>query len=170
MSPRDHVIYGAAAAGALYPGLGINALYFWGASFLVDIDHYLDYVYHNGFTDFSLSRMFDYHNILERFWPRKEFLNVEVFHTAEFLAPLYIASRLLGSAALEAVFWGIIFHVLLDMFYLYRLRIFFKRSYSIIEYFIRKHLLERHGLYPAVIYMEAVEIVRNGGGLRAHND
>jgi hypothetical protein len=156
MSPKEHVIYGGAASAALYPAMGVNALLFFAASFAIDFDHYLDYVYHNGFKDFSLKRMFGYHNALERMWDRPEFLNMEVFHTIEFIVPLFAAARLLDSLALEAVFWGITFHVLLDMVYLYRMKIFFKRSYSMTEYFIRRRALEMRGLKPVELYLSAV--------------
>ncbi len=161
MKPRDHVILGGAAAGALYPFLGANSIIFWLASFLVDIDHYLDFIYHNGFTDFSFRRMFDYHRALQKLWSRPDFINVEIFHTVEFVAPLYAVSRYLGSGALEAVFWGILFHMALDMLTLFRCGAFFKRSYSITEYLIRKRLLERRGLRPVDIYTRAIEMVRN---------
>ncbi len=161
MRPRDHVILGGAAAGALYPALGANAVIFWLASFLVDIDHYLDFLYHNGFTDFSFQRMLDYHRALYKLWPTPGFLNMEIFHTVEFVAPLYAVSRYLGSGALEAVFWGILFHLALDMLFLLRAGAFFKRSHSIIEYLIRRRLLERRGLRPLDVYTRAVEVVRN---------
>lgn len=161
MRPRNHVILGGAAAGALYPFLGANSVIFWLASFLVDIDHYLEFLYHNGFTDFSFRRMFDYHRVLQRFYRRPDFLNVSVFHTVEFLAPLYAVSRVLGSEALEAVFWGILLHLTLDMLSLLSGGAFFKRSHSIIEYLIRRRLLKRRGFRPADIYTRAVEVVRD---------
>jgi hypothetical protein len=105
--------------------------------------------------------MFDYHRALQRSWQRPDFINVEIFHTVEFVAPLYAISRVLGSVALEAVFWGILLHLTLDMLYLFGAGAFFKRSYSIIEYLIRRRLLERRGLHPVDVYNRAVEMVRN---------
>jgi hypothetical protein len=161
MRPRDHLILGGAAAGALYPFLGVNSVIFWLASVLVDIDHYLSFLYHNGFTDFSFRRMFAYHRALHSFCKKPDFINVEIFHTVEFVAPLYAVSRYLGAGALEAVFWGILFHLALDILPLFRCGAFFKRSYSITEYLIRKRLLERRGLRPVDVYTRAVEMVRN---------
>lgn len=151
------MLFGGAAAAALYPVMGSNALVFFTASFAVDIDHYLDYVYHNRATDFSFRGMFGYHDALARMWGRPDFLNIEVFHTVEFIVALFAAARLLGSYALEAVFWGIVFHVVLDMIFLYRMNIFFKRSYSMAEYFIRRRLLEMRGYNPVEIYSKAVQ-------------
>ncbi len=159
MRPRNHVILGGAAAGALYPFMGANSVIFWLASFLVDIDHYLDFLYHNGFTDFSFRRMFDYHRALQKYWPRPGFINVAVFHTVEFVALLYAVSKGLDSGALEAVFWGILFHLMLDMVFLFRAGAFFKRAHSITEYLIRRRLLERRGLRPVELYNRTAKMV-----------
>lgn len=159
MSPKDHFIFGSAATVALYPAMGADALWFWGASFAIDIDHYIDYVYHNGFRDFSIKNMFAFHKALEGFWRRPEFLNIEVFHTVEFLAPLSITAYWLGSMALIALCWGLLFHVFLDTVFLLRNRIFSIRANSFTEYFIRKRLFERHGLRPRAVFEEAIDIV-----------
>lgn len=160
MSLKEHMILGGLASAALYPAIGANALFFWLASFLIDIDHYIDYVYHNGFTDFSVKRMFDYHDALTLFWKEPEFLNIEIFHTVEFLTPFYILSAMLDSNILQALFWGFIFHIVLDMIFLWRLDIFFKRTHSVAEYFLRRRLYARRGLKTVEIYSKAVEMVR----------
>ena len=149
MLPKDHVILGTAASVGLSPWLGINSLFFWLASIFIDVDHYIDFLWNNGFRDFSISGMLDYHERLGRLWDRPEFLNVEIFHTVEFLGPLYIFSRYTDSKIVEAVLMGFLFHVVLDMIYMYRNNAFFKRAYSITEYFIRKRLMIRRGLDPA---------------------
>ncbi|MFQ5441524.1 MAG: hypothetical protein ACE5EB_02235 [Thermodesulfobacteriota bacterium] len=164
MKARDHIIIGAAASGALYPALGLNTLWFFGASFLIDIDHYLDFIFHNGFSDLSLKGMFSYHRRLVRYWNSPAFLSLEVFHTVEFMAPLYLIAMALGSAALKAVFWGAMLHILLDMVFLLRHKIFFKRSHSIVGYFISKKGLKRRGYDPGGVYISAVESVADGGG------
>jgi hypothetical protein len=160
MRPRDHVILGGVTAGALYPVLGLNVLLLWIASFAVDIDHYLDFVYHNGFTDFSFKRMFEYHAALSAFGDRPEFLNVSIFHTVEFMAPLYAIAAYTGSRAVAAVFWGILIHITLDAIHLLRRRVLFKRSHSIIEYLIRRRLLINRGLSPIGVYSQAIRTVR----------
>ena len=57
-----------------------NVIYFWLASILIDIDHYLDYIYNNRFTDYSFKRMMAYHGLLykRRFDPA--FINLSIFH------------------------------------------------------------------------------------------
>lgn len=164
MSPRDHVIYGTVAASALYPSIGTDAAYFWAASFLIDIDHYLDYVYHNGFTDFSFKKMFAYHNALDRFWHSPEFLNLEIFHTIEFLAALYLVSLWSASTALLSVFLGFVFHSLLDIVYLSGHGVFSIRAYSFTEYYMRRRRLVEMGYSPGDIYREAVRIVNGEDG------
>ncbi len=160
MRPREHVIYGGAAAAALYPALGASSLLFWGASVLIDIDHYMDFVYHNDFTDMSFKGMFDYHAVLMRWWKRPEFLNVEVFHTAEFMVPVVLLAWLSGSLALKAVALGFVFHIVLDVTSLVMNGIPFARAHSFVEYYIRKRRLLRCGLDPARLCREAVEAIK----------
>ena len=162
MSPKDHVILGGAAAATLAPFIGPVSLLFWVASFLIDLDHYMDYVYHNGLRDYSFKRMFEYHNTLELYWHQPEFLNLEVFHTIEFMTLLYLVTAYTGSIVLLSVWWGMLFHISLDLVYLWRIKIFFKRASSLTEYFIRKRVYERRGLRPTELYTRAAEIV-NGG-------
>jgi len=164
MTARDHIIIGAAASGALYPVMGLHTLWFFGASFLIDIDHYFDFIYHNGCRDLSLKGMFGYHRYLVRYWRSPEFLSLEVFHTIEFMAPLYLIATALGSGALKAVFWGAMMHIILDMIFLLRHKIFSRRSHSIIGYFITRGALKRQGYDPDGVYISAVESVTGGGG------
>ncbi|MBI2400627.1 MAG: hypothetical protein HYV23_06190 [Deltaproteobacteria bacterium] len=162
MRPRDHVIYGAAGAAALYPALGTGSLIFWAASVAIDLDHYLDYLWHNRFTDLSFKGMFEYHRLLTKKWHSPEFLNIEIFHTIEFMAPLFIIARVTDSDALFALFLGFIFHIALDLVSLYRNGIFFARTHSFPEYFIRKKMLEARGLDPAGLYNDAARMTREG--------
>lgn len=148
MRPRDHVIWGGVAAAALYPVLGAKSLVFWGASAAIDIDHYMDYVYHNGFRDWSWRRMFEYHRILSQHWFSPQFLNMEVFHTVEFLAALFIVATLDPTGVVMAVFAGFVFHCLLDVVFLTREGILTKRAHSLTEYFLRKRAMEARGLSP----------------------
>lgn len=162
MRPAEHVIYGALGAGALYPALGAGSLLFWAASVAIDLDHYLDYVWHNRFTDLGFRGMFEYHRLLTKKWHSPEFLNIEIFHTIEFIAPLFIITHLTGSAALFAVCLGFVFHIALDLVSLYRNGIAFARAHSLPEYYIRKKVLERRGLDPAGLYTEAARMTREG--------
>ena len=162
MRPREHVVYGAIGAAALYPALGAGSLLFWAASVAIDLDHYIDYVWHNRFTDLGYKGMFEYHRLLTKRWHNPAFLNIEVFHTIEFIAPLLIITHYTGSSALFAVCLGLVFHIALDLVSLYANGIFFARAHSFPEYFIRKRKLMRLGLDPAMLYRDAAKMTREG--------
>lgn len=162
MRPREHAVYGGLAAAALYPALGAGSLLFWAASVAIDLDHYLDYIWHNRFTDFGFKGMFEYHRLITRKWHSPEFLNVEVFHTIEFIVPLFMAAHFTGSALLFAVCLGLVFHILLDLVSLFKNGIGTARAHSLPEYFIRKKMLEARGFDPAGLYREAARMTREG--------
>lgn len=162
MRPTEHVIYGAAGAAALYPALGSGSLLFWAASIAIDLDHYLDYLWHNRFTDLGFRGMFEYHRLLTKQWHSPAFLNIEIFHTVEFITPLLIITHYTGSAAMLAICLGFIFHIILDLVSLYRNGIFFARTHSFPEYFLRKKKLEARGYDPAGLYKDAARMTREG--------
>ncbi len=164
MSPRDHVILGGLAAAVITPFVGVEALAFFLASVLIDTDHYLDFVYHNGLEDISLKGMFRYHNELERYWNKPGFLSIEIFHTVEFLTCVFILSIVTGSEVVTVIFLGLVFHVLLDTVYLYRRGALFIRSYSMLEYLIRRHTLMKKGLHPVRILMDVARDVSRKNG------
>lgn len=160
MRPREHVIYGSVGAALLYPLMGKESALFWAASIAIDIDHYIDYVWHNRLGDLSFKGMFEYHRLLTKQWHHPAFLNVEVFHTIEFIVPLFAVAHFTGSAALFAAGLGLIFHIALDLVSLYMNGIFFARAHSFPEYFLRKKMLESRGLDPAGLYLDAARLTR----------
>ncbi|OGP20326.1 MAG: hypothetical protein A2054_06110 [Deltaproteobacteria bacterium GWA2_55_10] len=160
MKLRDHVITGTVGAAVLYPLLGTGSLAFWLASIFIDIDHYLDFLWNNRFTDFSVRSMFAYHDWLYKKLHRPEFLNIELFHTAEFLGPLLLIALWTDSGLLLSLWLGCIFHCMLDAVNLAVNRAPFVRAHSFTEYFIRRRLLAKKGLRPADLYQEAVRMTR----------
>lgn len=162
MKLRDHVITGAVGAAVLFPLLGTNSLVFWLASIFIDLDHYFDFLWNNRFTDFGVKSMFRYHGWLKDRWHRPEFLNIELFHTVEFLGPLLIIAIWTDSGPLLALWLGCIFHCVLDIIYLAANRVLPIRAHSFTEYFIRKRLLAKKGLRPGDLYQEAVRMTREG--------
>jgi len=159
MRLSSHVVVGVVASVALYPAMGMNVAAFFAASVLIDIDHYIDYVYHNGFRDISPGRMFAYHDELVRYWREPEFLVIEVFHTAEFQLFVAAVVWLTGSALLEAVLWGMLFHIAFDTGYMALHSILTKRVYSFTEYLLRRRALKRRGLEPGDICRRAARMV-----------
>ncbi|MBI5234584.1 MAG: hypothetical protein HY880_09540, partial [Deltaproteobacteria bacterium] len=154
----EHIVLGGIAGAGLSPILGMNSIWFWLASVFIDLDHYMDYIYRTGFRDFSPRRMFGYHYYLEGCWQRPEFLNIEIFHTIEFIAPLLVYSYMTQSPVLTAIVLGLIFHIGLDMTRFYSYKAFFIRANSVIEYFIRARTLKKQGLDPALLFKEAARL------------
>ena len=157
MNVREHVLLGGGVAAALSPVLGIEeSALFWGSTVLIDVDHHWDYVYRNGFTDWSLRRAFAFHRLLFGTIQRPEFLALNLFHTVEWFALAIAAGAWLGSSAVLAAVLGMIFHLALDLVWLACHRATFKRALSMVEYVIRRRGLVRRGLDVEAVYREAL--------------
>ncbi len=170
MKARYHVISGGIAASFLVPALGVNSVFFLAASILMDGDHYLDYLYRNGFKDFSVKRMFTFHELLFKAEQGANFLALNIIHTAEFLLLVYVASALTGWIWLRAILWGMLFHMIFDLVYLYRHGRLFKRAFSIIEYLIRQNRMKRQGMCPHSPYHSALKAMSMGHGSSKDED
>jgi hypothetical protein len=126
---------------------------------LIDIDHYWDFLHRNGFKDYSIKRMFAYHSVLfNRYLHHPGFLGLSVFHTAEFLLLFFLAAVVYDSTVMMVIFWGMLFHLVLDVLYLVKYGAVFKRAFSIVEYFVRKRSMVRCGLFPDSVYQEALTL------------
>ncbi|MDP2916655.1 MAG: hypothetical protein Q8O16_01845 [Dehalococcoidia bacterium] len=159
MQARYHVLSGSIAASLLLPILGINSIFFFASSVLIDGDHYLDYIYRNGFKDFSIKGMFNFHRRLFPMESARNFLAFNVAHTAEALLLVYAAGAISGWVWLQAVFWGMLFHIVSDLVYLYHQGKLFRRPISIIEYIIRWQRMKRHGMHPEIPYQSALRSI-----------
>lgn len=156
MKLTHHIIYGGIASLCLFPKMGFLCGVFWAASVLIDIDHYIDFLYRNRFTSFSLKKMFAYCNVFIMWNTRPGLLGLSIFHTIEIIGGIYLISFWLDLAVIKAVFGGMVFHMFLDILYLLRKGILFRRAFSLLEYFIRKNLMIRNGLSPDAMYEEAL--------------
>ena len=58
---------------------------------------------------------------------------------------------------LKAALWGMLFHMAIDLVYLYRQGRLFERALSIIEYVIRWKRMKRRGLHPEQPYQSALQ-------------
>ena len=168
MKVQYHVLSGGIVASLLIPVLGPNSAIFWASSVLVDGDHYLDYLYRNGFGDFSVKRMFTFHELLFKRGQEHDFLGLNIMHTVEFLLLLYVASALTDWIWLKAVLWGMLFHLVTDLIYLYYRGRLFRRALSIIEYVIRWQWMKRHGLHPELPYQSTLEAMSLGSRTSKH--
>lgn len=136
MSLIQHIKYSSIPSLILVPFTGVNALYFFLASILIDTDHYLGYIWSK--RSFSIKGMFQYYDELFRYVKKNPYLGICVFHTAEFLT-IFIFLSFYSSIAFY-IFLGFIYHLILDTVFLYKERCLFKKANSIIEYIIRKNI------------------------------
>lgn len=157
MKAEHHAVLGGIASGALVPVLGVNSVVFLASTVLVDFDHYLDYIYQNRFSDFSVRRMFRFEEILDEKSKDLPFLRLNIFHTIEFLLLVYGVAALTGLSSIEAVLWGLLFHMVLDWTYMYRHHSLFLRAFSIVEFIIRWSRLKSQGLHAELPYRLALE-------------
>lgn len=164
MKAEHHIVAGGIASAALVPELGVYSAAFFASSVLIDFDHYVDYVLRNGLTDFSVRRMFGYADALERESRGRPFVGVNIMHTAEFLLLVYAVAHVTGLELIEAVLWGLLFHMVLDLIYLSSKRMLFDRAFSLVEFLIRWNRLKRRGLRPELPYRLALEAVLPGSG------
>lgn len=158
MKPREHVwIGGAVAAGIFAPSLPAEAVAFWTATVLIDTDHYLDFIYYNRCRDLSIRGMFRFHRLSFQKIQRRDFLDLSVFHTAEFFLGLYLLATWAGSSLLLAALLGGVFHLALDVVYLAWYRSVFKRAYSVVEYLVRRLIMLSRGDNPDRPFLDALD-------------
>lgn len=167
MTVKQHALLGGIASLILLPVLGLGAIPFWMGSVLIDVDHYLEFVYNSKLTSFSLKKAFHYHSVLFNWLSKPEFLNMSYFHTIEFLSLFYVLAAWLDAPMLKAAFWGMLFHVLLDAINLLYLGVIRIRAHSIIEFLIRKEIMKRNGLDPSTVFNEALNIALQGNSKKA---
>ena len=157
MKPSHHIALGVVATVAMAPALGPYSVAFGAASVLIDTDHYLDFIYRNGFKDFSVKRAIRYYDFLIPTVKSYPFLGLSVFHTVEALAVAYLLSVTTSHPFFWAVFWGMLFHLAADLVHEYRQGFFFKRALSLLEYAIRWNLMKKSGQEPDTPYRIALD-------------
>ena len=157
---RDHVLIGGIAAIIASPALGAwGSFWFWTATVLVDIDHYLHFLLATRFKAVGVKAMFRFHHELFERRNMPDFMILEVFHTLEFIALFGIlAFNYFG--LLRPVFWGIVFHMIVDFVHLSRYGILHKRPHSFIEYGWRRRRVLELGRDPDYPVKEAVRAMR----------
>lgn len=158
MKLREHLIIGGIAAAALYFYWGPwRALLFWGAGVLIDADHYWDYLWRSKFADWSGWRMFRFYDLLRAQYNDKRYLAFDLLHTLEFFLLVYILARFWDYNFFMTIFWAMLLHLFLDEIYLIYRRKPFIRTFSAVEYWLRKKYLLRRGISPDVFYKEIFE-------------
>lgn len=139
------------------PLLGTQGgLIFWISTMVVDIDHYVEFIFLTRFRKLGFKPMFRFFEELFQRRDRKEFLVLEIFHTFEFLGLLALLAWGWGGPVLY-VFYGVLFHMVVDFFHLLRYGALGKRSPSLIEYHLRKRKFFSEGKNPHRVIEEALQ-------------
>ena len=160
MNLREHVLLGGAAALPVAATLGVEAgAAFWASSVLLDVDHYWEYLVKNGFSNWSWGKTFAFHHEVFKRIQRPELLAINLFHTIEWLALVYLAGRWWGSTVAMAALGGMVFHLFLDLLRLAYWGKLTTRVVSVVEYVIRRRRMIRRGIDPDVVYREALEAI-----------
>lgn len=130
MSLGSHLKYTAVASSAMLVFWDLQQiLWFAIGSILIDVDHYIFYVFKC--KKFDIKGMFAYYNMLMREKDRITYLGVLVFHTIEFFIVVGILS--LYIPLMVYLLAGLIFHFILDTIFLYRIKCIPLRAYSLIQ-------------------------------------
>lgn len=161
MKLKQHIIYGGVASLCLVPIFGFLSGVFWAATVLIDVDHYIDFICRNRFTSFSIKKMLAYCDIIFDRKDRQEFLGLSIFHTIEIIVGVYLISVWVNSDVIKAIFWGMVFHMILDIIYLLKIKCLFARVFSLVEYVIRKRLIIHNGFLPNKMHEEILIAVNN---------
>ena len=143
MLPRAHILLGTIFSLIVYlvfPSIGlVGFLIILFSSFLIDVDHYLVYVYNSG--KLSLKKSLKWHTEVRKIElimhkrGKREKGFFHILHTIEFHVLLAVLS--LFHIYFFYVFIGFIFHSLTDFFDLARNDFIYRRNYSLILWLVR---------------------------------
>lgn len=135
MTLQQHLLATGAVAAMMTPFAGVaEVVSFSVGSVLIDVDHYLFYLQRTGRYD--VAGMFRYFKNVDRNLAAIPYLGVCIFHTVEFF--LLIAILSFFFPLFKYLFCGLVFHLLLDIISLVRLRCPFIRAYSLLEHLVRR--------------------------------
>lgn len=138
MNLKNHLIAtGLLAAPALLFSTPLETAAFCTGSILIDVDHQIFYMARTGRVGISGMFRFFRENVDEHL-SAIPYLGVCIFHTAEFFLFVAILARYFPT--LKYLLAGLVFHILLDIYDLVRLKVPFIRAYSLIEHLIRRRI------------------------------
>jgi hypothetical protein len=160
MTLVKHTLIGIGAGAIFYPFYGINSLWFAASSVLIDIDHCFQFMLVTHFANFNPKTMFNYFNILLGWKHRKDMLGICMFHTLEFLGLAVILAFKLKSPVLTIISLGFIFHFICDSIFLFKRGMLARRASSFLEYFIRRHRMNKNGIDADRVFKDALEAAR----------
>ena len=159
MKVKEHLSYSALASTALYPLFGEKTLLFFVSSILIDLDHYVDFVYYSRFQNWNIKDMFRFHGQISQWKHLPNIYALEAFHTIEFHFSILALAAYFRSTELYLVFWGLMFHMALDLIRLYSWRGISRRALSFFEYWIRAKNMRRSGIEPEHLFNNAYALM-----------
>ena len=137
MVPSIHFLASLFIAVLLYPIFGWNVLMIFVGGVLIDIDHYLLYVYR--FGEFSLSKCYKYHHVdVKRNHHKDVFGALLIFHTIEFLLLSAFLSIYSNSALMFTI--GLLAHYILDVIERYQLEKSFITNPSLTAWIVKNKI------------------------------
>jgi hypothetical protein len=144
MNLKQHLLATGAVTAAMVPFCGsADILLFASGSILIDVDHQLFYFVRTGRYDIPGMFRFFREDVDKNLYAIP-YLGVCILHTAEFF--LAIAAISLYFPPLRYLLAGLVYHIVLDIYDLVRLKVPFIRAYSLLEHLIRR----RQQGYPFV--------------------
>jgi hypothetical protein len=136
MNLKSHIIAtGLASAPLLACSTPLETVLFCAGSIMIDVDHQIFYFVRTGRLDISGMFRFFRENV-DKHLGSIPYLGVCIFHTVEFFFAVTALS--IFFPLLKYLLAGLVFHIILDIYDLIRLKIPFIRAYSLIEHFIRR--------------------------------
>lgn len=139
MKPPTHLIFALFLAALLYPIFNWKVLFILAGGVLVDVDHYLWYIYKYKKFNIINSYKFYLKNI-----EVNDYSNVYgillIFHTIEFLLLMILLSFYIEFALIFTI--GLVLHYLLDLIFLYILPKRIIANHSIIWWIVKNHILQ----------------------------
>jgi hypothetical protein len=134
MTLRSHIQYSAISIPLLLPLGGLSGMgFFLSGSILIDLDHYIIFIARQ--RRLIPRGFFAYHERLFQQRHRIPYAGVFIFHTIEFLFFIGLVSFYIP--LFRWLLAGLVFHNILDLFYLSKNRYLFGRAMSFIEHLIR---------------------------------
>lgn len=186
MKVKTHAITGFGVGSLLFPvwlivekisllRASVKSIFFLLGTVGEDFDHYINFIFRTWRRrSGSLIEYFKYvirtapvycEVQIDRLPWGKDFLDMFPFHTVEFwlsiyglkrLADIYIGSSLV-SDILMGIFWGVAFHLVLDIVWHIKKKALFRKSWFLVEYPIRRWLMRRKGIDPDKIFREILD-------------
>jgi hypothetical protein len=149
-SLKVHTVQSIVTSTLLYPVIGTGVIPFGLSVVFIDVDHLVEYVKDTRCA--NLLGIFPYYRIIENNLDRN-YLALSIFHTIEFFTLIFGLSFIYP--VFRYIFAGIMWHMVMDVIFLFKAGRPFIRAYSLIEYIIRS----RSGRYET----SAMELMRQEG-------